>query len=439
MVTSYIYFQKCPILTYTNSIIDSIKNKMLTTNKLHTIELALLASLLISTPLSEALKNISWLFYVLTWITVRLSSTQNWGGEWKAWDTIFLIWISSGFVVAMLTTIHHQEWNGAWDVLRFAGAAWLVSRSNYSRSELTDLIGVAVLATVVGTAYAVWAWKIGHTRPNLEIHSVGFVNHTAIYLALACGSSLTFLISRIWSKHYTFFLAILITVISLTAATLITSARGSILSLFILIPILFIMLSERKIVMSILSVTILAIIIFGMYQLKLPAYNKFERIITHTSSAIGQRDVTADVALTIWSQHPIQGVGLENYGAVDNIETISRYMTNQGREPRKTWNGVLGSGHAHNLYTNTLAERGLIGFIPVILVLFYWAKSLVKYRPRSSPITDPHHTILWGSALTGWFVVTVNGVFNTTLHHEHGLLAAFFLATLISSIRGTKD
>jgi len=420
---------------------------MNTTNKTHTTELFLLALLLIATPLSEAMKNITWLLYVITWVYTRFASSDSWGGKWGSWDTLFLIWISSGFIVAMLTTVHHQEWNGAWDVLRFAGVAWLVSRSNYSRSKLKSLIGIAVLATVIGTAHAVWAWKIGHTRPNLEIHSVGYVNHTAIYLVLAFGSALSFLVSKIWMKSYIAFFVVLITTIALASATLITSSRGSVLTLLLILPILFIFLSKSKTVASIISITILITMVAGAHQLQLPIYSKFERIFTHStikdgdvfsSSSIGYRNVNAEVALTVWKQYPFYGVGLENYGVVDNKKTINRYLMNQNKSPRDSFGEALGSGHAHNLYANTLAERGLIGFIPVMLVLFFWIKGLMLSYPITRATNSLHYKIIWGSALTGWLTVTVNGLFNTTLHHEHGLLAAFFLAAWVSATRRSK-
>ena len=47
-----------------------------------------------------------------------------------------------------------------------------------------------------------------------------------------------------------------------------------------------------------------------------------------------------------------------------------------------------------------------------------------RYPGRSG---DDRAWALWGGALSGWFVSVFAGVGNTTLHHEHALLAVTLL------------
>jgi len=81
--------------------------------------------------------------------------------------------------------------------------------------------------------------------------------------------------------------------------------------------------------------------------------------------------------------------------------------------------------HAHNLYLNTLAERGIVGSVPLAAVLIAWGLLLFRRRPR--PADSEDDWLLWGAAAAAWTVSVVAGLANTTLHHEHGMLAALLL------------
>ena len=85
--------------------------------------------------------------------------------------------------------------------------------------------------------------------------------------------------------------------------------------------------------------------------------------------------------------------------------------------------------HGHSLYVNTLAERGLFGFAVLMLVLIAWAAALAAAVPRKD--APPLDWALFGAALAGWLVTVIVGLVNTTLHHEHGILAVLLLGLLL--------
>ena len=55
---------------------------------------------------------------------------------------------------------------------------------------------------------------------------------------------------------------------------------------------------------------------------------------------------------------------------------------------------------------------------------------LIRFRPR--PADDDLDWILWGGAASAWFVTAAAGTVNTTLHHEHGILAVLLLGLWLS-------
>jgi len=123
-----------------------------------------------------------------------------------------------------------------------------------------------------------------------------------------------------------------------------------------------------------------------------------------------------DIAVGAWERHPWFGVGIDNFSLLTRAE----------EEPYRTL-----FTHAHSLYLNTLAERGVVGASLVLVLLFAALVALVRARPR--PPDSAQAWLLWGAALAAWIVTAVAGIVNTTLHHEHALLVALLLGLWLGS------
>ena len=123
------------------------------------------------------------------------------------------------------------------------------------------------------------------------------------------------------------------------------------------------------------------------------------------------RDRAWQLAINTWQEHPFFGIGMDNFALVSRAQTGDPYAAL--------------FPHAHNLYLNTLAERGIVGAAPVLIVMVAWPLALLRRRPR---VADGKlDWTVWGAALGAWLVTAVVGLVNTTLHHEHGLLAVLLL------------
>jgi O-antigen ligase len=388
------------------------------------IELFILSVFILSLPSSEALKNIFWLAYVIIWLYSRIRD-RSLGGVWSTWDTLFLMWLPSGLVVAALSNQGLNEWDGATDLIRYVGIGWLVMRAGYSRNTMTFLFALLIGSTLLAASYS-YFW-VGDKMVGL--HSVGHINHSAIYLAISAGASLAFTLG-FWSKTHLLFKPIMIlATAALFWATALASARGALLPLtLVFLPLLTLGLLKKFRYLAVILIAGFAITLsLAIYQ-NLPVVHKVASI---ADGGIGQRDKTWNSGFLTWRAHPIAGVGLENTKYF-LTEEMMRKQAESLSIPFNPNDYYYGS-HAHNLYANTLAERGIVGVVPILLVLIYWGVLLLLKRPEAH--TSSLETAAWGGALSAWVLGVVGGLFNTTIHHEHALISMILLALWISSMK----
>ena len=125
--------------------------------------------------------------YVLVWLANRLRAGSL-GGDWRAWDTLIVFWIGSAYLAAAFAGLGGNAWAKTGDVATHSILLWLVMRAGYSERELRWVLAALVASAVVGLLYAYWRlWSGAAKSGNLQLNSVGQVNHTAIYLAMIAG------------------------------------------------------------------------------------------------------------------------------------------------------------------------------------------------------------------------------------------------------------
>jgi hypothetical protein len=74
-----------------------------------------------------------------------------------------------------------------------------------------------------------------------------------------------------------------------------------------------------------------------------------------------------------------------------------------------------------------------VGALPLAAVLVAWAVALARAWPRREDSED--EWFWWGSSAAALMITAGVGLVNTTLHHEHGILAALFLGVWLSRRR----
>ncbi len=392
------------------------------------IEFVFLALLVIFLPAFEAPKNIFWAAYVIAWMINRVKA-KDFGGKWQTWDTLIVLWIASGYIVAAFAGLKHEEWLGAHDILRYGSIFWLVMRGRYDDGQLRWLLGAIILSTLLTLGMGFWQFYVSHTKNSLQLHSVGHVNHSAIYLAMVFGAALFWLLAA-WRTGSGALRTLLIAAAGLiTLALFIAESRAAAgMALLLALGISFIWLPKSKVPLLVVAIVSIALISGSLF------FNA--RLVEKTRGTIENKVAFAErpeiwkVATEAWRQYPLFGVGMDNFNQIG--KHLQGWVEARGEifEHKR----YVTQGHGHSLYFNTLAERGLFGLSILLAVLAYWAYCLVRRWPSKSD--DDTRWLLWGGAFSAWFITVGVGTFNTTLHHEHAILAVLLLGFWLSHESG---
>jgi O-antigen ligase len=394
------------------------------------IEQGILLGLAFVLPLFEAPKNLLWVAFVVLWLGNRVRA-RDFGGRWDRWDTLIVLWIASGYAVAAFAGIRHDEWSAANDILRYGSVLWLLRRSRYPDATWVALLAAIIAGTVAALAWGYYGLLVQKKHQFLGLKSVGHVNHSAIYLAIVLASALA--AARAWWRTMgRFGRAACLVLVALLVVSLFwmqsRAAVGAALAVAVVVLSAYAWRARRGVHRVIIGAAIavgVALILKPQVVEKYEARMDEDRILAY-------RDRIWQVALSAWRANPWFGVGMGNF------ERIGPRELKSWAEPRGEAideSRLFFSSHAHSLYMNTLAERGLAGVAVLLAVLAAWAVALVRGVPAAH--APPLLWTYWGAAAGTWLVAVIAGTVNTTLHHEHALLSMLLLGGWLALSRGS--
>jgi O-antigen ligase len=403
------------------------------------IRFILLICVLLTLPALEALKNLFSILFVISWV-ILAKRNNDWGGNWRVIDSIFLLWILADIFVSINAVITHQfSGAGFRDIIRFVLIGWVVSRIRFSREQLTQSAIFALVATVLTLIYSYYAGE-----GNLvELYSVGHINHTAIYLIICYVISLSLLLFNFnhlnsYQKPLVLLTTIVFFLTTLDAGSRATSGLLVIITIF---SFLYFLIKVKKLTLALgcIGGIFSAIILSAqhpVYELK-----KIQQQISQFQDLSHILDDSAREKIYRFSYHafktnPFFGVGFGNFGQIQ-IEDIRASII----KDKKVFNGQFytGSAHAHNVYFNYLVSGGLLAFS---IFAWFWLytlwiiiKHVVLNNIKLYKAKFPENEWILLSSIGVFFVNIGIGFVNTTLHHEHAILSMFVLGLLIGQYR----
>lgn len=409
------------------------------------VEVFALLALAFVLPLVEAPKQIFAGLYLIAWVAYRFRD-REWGGRWDGWDTLFALWLASGIVATVFAGIKYREWPGVWDLVRYVVLGWLVKRGGYDERTWVAVLVSLVLGTACTLLLGYWLYVLKHqviaandpslslldllfrtrTGITLELKSVGHVNHSAIYLAIMTGVAAG-LAMAYWPQLSRVKRALSACLVACFAGSLVVMAsRAALLAAGALAALLSAAWWPRSRLPAVAMGAAMAVLVVGAFALNLEIVKKQQQYDA-SGNPFSYRDTIWSAALAAADRFPLFGVGMDNYNRI-TLERIEGWRRDAGRpfDPAR----YTPTAHGHSLYFNTIAERGWLGFGVLATVLVAWVASLARGYPGRGGTAAVW--AVWAASLSAWTVTVVAGVFNTTLHHEHGMLAAMLLATWIA-------
>jgi O-antigen ligase len=372
-------------------------------------------------PLFEALKNLAWLAFVVAAIAAlwRLHQLGN-RAPWGPFDSVLAVWMFSGFLIAPFAGLPSEEWTQSLDLIRMGSIAWLLVRLPWPHAWRWHLLAAALAATLIALGHGYWLFAIVKTKEYLELKSVGHVNHSAIYLVLMFG--VAFAVALAESGRRQVFGAV--TSVFLLIAIVLSQSRAALGVALVVALVLAVAVWSRRRWPLFIVIAGTGITALGMVALDADLVRKHVRNVK-ADNIMAYRPLIWARAVEGWRAYPWFGVGMGGFDQITDGH-VERWV--KARAEPYDAGRYQGTSHAHSLYFNTLVERGLVGSLPVIVLLVAWPWAWWRHRRHAT--ANPVTHVVWLAAGGAWLTVLGIGLTNTTLHHEHGSLALLLLGLM---------
>jgi len=401
---------------------------------LPSIDLVMLSLMIISLPSLEAPKNIFLVGYLLTRLITEMIQLKKGERQWGGWDTLFATIVFTALLSTLFAGFSgFEEWKGYKVFLSGILIGWFLSRSHYTKNQYQGLFKIIILSTIPPLICGLYEHLIIHSRETLEIHSVGHVNHSAIYLVMIFGASLAWFLSQLNTKNEKRVISwktILLGGLTLLffISLIIGQSRGAFGVALILGVSIFIFLGKKKSIKIMGILSIVSALVIAVW-LNAPIIQKQ---ITNQDNhdVLSSRDRVWNVSLEASRFHPLLGIGMSNWHFI-GVEHIKKSVEARGEMFNP--NTYYFPGHSHNLYLSALVERGILGLIVTLLFMMGWLRQLIKTFNWAKKSTEA--SFLWGGSFSAWLATHGIGIVNTTFHHEHAILACLFLSLYLSYTR----
>ena len=330
------------------------------------------------------------------------------------------------------------EWYGFKTISFTTLFAWTLLRVSYNKNQIFFLFYISLVTIIFALIFALYELKVSHVRNYLELHSVGQVNHSAIYLTMIFGAACGLLLSFPFkiSKSFNYRILVIVTISTLVAVFATKSRIAIFVSLLIAIVLIKAIPNLKKIkiyaLYLLLSSVCLTLIFNNAVITKSVGYFSTDSgsgDLKGYQILLGDRTRVWRSYFAVAKEHPLLGIGNNNSRNITK-NLIENYVTND----RKQFSSNLYSlpGHTHNLYLTAWVERGIIGLLAVLTLMFFWLKNLLndyKYIKNTS------FGYLWAGSFSAWISIFLTGIFNTSFQHENALLSLFFLSLYLMGKR----
>ncbi len=393
-----------------------------TAARIRRLEFPLLCMLLLVLPILEAPKNLALALFILIRVARAIAERKF---SFQRPEPVELAVLGLIVAAAASTFVNWPFANGdkgLKDVLSYSIVFLIVYRERYTHAQKYLLAVTAAAGVAVGLIWGVVEIMQGK-RSFLELHSVGVVTHSSIYvgvvLVMAVGMALFAHDDpsagdkgrRIHAGRYWWAVAALL-MLGLFAM----ASRGGILATGVALLLAVSLLKRRDLW---ITVTLLVVLCVATVSMLPDVFNQRRIVSRHESDSERISNWRAGIAQVRQGNTLLFGVGPRNFSGID----LGKLRFD---EPLDLPGNKL--MHAHNMFLNKLVEEGIFGLIAMLAFFIFPARALIRdWR------ADRWKNWLWLSGMGALVVPIVSGSFNTPWYNEHALLAMIILALYLSS------
>lgn len=391
-------------------------------------EIASLVLMLIFLPSFETPKILFLISYIALSLTRQYKTSRFL--EFEKFDYVFLFLFIVAFLSTAFASLHGHEWKGFKSFFTVFAFGWVFIRSHYSKEVIKALFLCAILSLIPPLLVGLYTLK---ALGFLKINSVGYVNASGLYLYLVASATFGYFLNIRPTKDQFMHYLSWGFLISLFGFSLLVAASRSAFLCFIITAIVLIFFSKFKFKKILLL--LFAISLCTSFILKAPVFEKHIANVKDNNT-LAYRDKLWNVSMeSIRLFSHKFGIGIDNYIFVD--ESIVKPAVEARGEIYDAKNYFY-SSLTHNVYLSFLVERGFLGFFSLMTLLVFWASQIYRNIRRIG--LNQQHDYLWAGSLSGLFSVAIIGFVHTTLVHEPGILALFFLGLYHMFLKGyTKE
>ncbi|MDZ7723102.1 MAG: O-antigen ligase family protein [candidate division KSB1 bacterium] len=349
------------------------------------------------------------LLFALLIVTLLRSASAKEVGVLRFYPAIMIpSLVLLGFYVISLLAAQDLLWSG-FDIFNFVKTLlffWVLANNIRERRDLNLVIGFALLGLLVQNILVYWQaanpsashvlQTIGLGAPaelsRFEMQAsdlsrpggtIGHCNHYARYVGLLVPLAIVYALTKI-KKSKAFFYTLI--AVSSVFALIITLTRSSwiglVASVMVMIPLLFLRHHfSFRVLRNLGFAALIFLTVLAIYSKPL-----VHRMAVDDHGSAYSRITTAKVALRMIQDHPVIGIGINNYAA-----QLPDYWIAEDAFTRKT--------AVHNTFLLYAAELGILGFGAYLWVLIAFFMRLVQSVQSRLPYVS-----LTGIGILGGYV-----------------------------------
>ena len=393
------------------------------------IEVFLIGCTLLVLPLFEAPKNILSVMFVITWIYQAVKQSRL--GQSSSFDFPLLVLVLVLWIAPFTSTVTISLDSGLrWTLIGVF--VLLALRLDFDARQLLLITFMLLLGGVFAVAESFVVWKF-NGKPFPELRSVGHVNHSSMYTMVVASVAFGGLLHLDMRVRF-------LSLIALAAMILFMVPSRSVVGVLtfgsLALVWFFLCFRPRRQYQNSWMVFLLATLCFCALFL-LPWASSFR---TEIAARLWGDDFFSGriqiwrSAMAVWHLNPWFGSGWFSFGAATSEASVKLALgaNFEAYQPNYYWH----YSHGHNLWVNTLVERGVVGLVAVCALLFLYLKYfLKKLLVTGNPSIE---TFASTSGLLISLTFVVGGLANTTMINEHGHTGMLFISVAYGFLRGRE-